>query len=159
MRRSVPAAGGRRSVTVSVRSIVSTLVAVLAIAAVVSFPDRMRAPYNEMRAVGTLRFLSKAQAVYRKHHGEYAPGIRELRQPIRGDAGPPAADLIPAEAFTASRADYNFIVAGGRQTFAIWALPVAFPKTGRRSFYTDETGVFRESWGPEPAHATSKELR
>jgi hypothetical protein len=38
------------------------------------------------------------------------------------------------------------------------ALP-ASPTSGRRSFYSDQTGTIRENWGAEPATAASPEVK
>jgi hypothetical protein len=34
-----------------------------------------------------------------------------------------------------------------------------YNSTGRRSFFSDQTMVIRENWGPEPATANSKEIK
>jgi len=36
---------------------------------------------------------------------------------------------------------------------------VAYGSSGSRSFYSDQSMVVRENYGPEPATAQSKELR
>jgi hypothetical protein len=39
------------------------------------------------------------------------------------------------------------------------ANPVAYGSSGSRSFYSDQSMVIRENYGPEPATVNSKELR
>ena len=39
------------------------------------------------------------------------------------------------------------------------AIPVAYGISGSRTFFSDQTMVIRENYGPEPATVNSKELR
>jgi hypothetical protein len=39
------------------------------------------------------------------------------------------------------------------------ANPVSYGNTGNRTFYSDQTMVIRENYGPEPATASSKEMK
>jgi hypothetical protein len=43
--------------------------------------------------------------------------------------------------------------------YTITAVPEVYNSTGRRSFYSDEAGVIRQNWAPEPATATSPEFK
>jgi hypothetical protein len=38
-------------------------------------------------------------------------------------------------------------------------VPKVYNSTGRRTFYSDQTLVIRENWGPEPATAQSPEIK
>jgi hypothetical protein len=50
---------------------------------------------------------------------------------------------------------YQFTLQGGPAVYTLSANPVTFGRTGRRTFYTNQTQVVRESQGPEPASAAS----
>jgi hypothetical protein len=54
---------------------------------------------------------------------------------------------------------YKFTVAAIAGGYTINATPVTYNSSGSRSFYSDQTMVVRENYGPEPATAQSKELR
>jgi hypothetical protein len=48
---------------------------------------------------------------------------------------------------------------GTQGGYVINANPIAYNSSGSRTFYSDQSMVIRENYGPEPATATSKELR
>lgn len=43
--------------------------------------------------------------------------------------------------------------------YEIRAWPAQFGVTGRRNFYSDQSGVIRQNWSAEPATAASPEIR
>jgi type IV pilus assembly protein PilA len=53
----------------------------------------------------------------------------------------------------------EFIVAATTGGYTINANPVSYNTSGSRSFYSDQSMVIHENYGPEPATAQSKELR
>ena len=60
----------------------------------------------------------------------------------------------------------QFVVPGYHLTFdqtpggyEIRAWPAQFGVTGRRNFYSDQSGVIRQNWSAEPATAASPEIR
>ena len=43
--------------------------------------------------------------------------------------------------------------------YTLTVTPESYNGSGRRSFFSDQTMVIRENWGPEPATASSKEIK
>ena len=95
---------------------------------------------NEGSALYTLRKIDTAEATYQDMHEKYGT-LEEL-----------AADhLITPDLSSGARNGYKFRVelsatessrTGG---FEVMGTPVAYPSTGRRSFYVDQTGVIRSA--------------
>ena len=54
---------------------------------------------------------------------------------------------------------YTFQMQGTPGGYTINVNPDAFGGTGRRSFYSDQSLVIRNNWGPEPATASSPEIK
>ena len=57
------------------------------------------------------------------------------------------------------RSGYVFQIHASPTGYTINAAPEVYNGTGRRNFYSDESGVIHENWGPEPATAASAEFR
>lgn len=112
------------------------------------YTSRVYAP--ETGALRNLQVINTAQVQYNSQFGRYAQLLAEL--------GPSAANLIPADLASGERQCYKFALTGTPQGYAIQAVPTVFGSTGSRTFYTDQSLVIRENYGPEPASATSKEV-
>jgi hypothetical protein len=54
---------------------------------------------------------------------------------------------------------YKFVLTGTPTGYTVNANPVTPGTTGRRTFYSDQTGIIRENWGQEPANQSSKEIK
>lgn len=117
--------------------------------------DRIRT--KELAAIRTIRAIQTAQAQYSSRFGWYATTLRELGPPTSGFAGQLAADLIPEDLAAGRKGGYRFSLHGGPQGYTIAAVPAADQSTGR-TFYSDQTLVIRQNWGPEPANAQSKAI-
>lgn len=114
---------------------------------------------NEMAAVRWIATIHTAQTQYFSQFGKYAGSLAELGSPASGKAGPTAADLIPGDLARGKKSGYVFAVSRSSTGYTVTARPEVFHSTGRRSFYSDQTVVLRQQWGPEPANASSKEVQ
>ena len=103
----------------------------------------------EVVAVMQLRNISEAEARAYVETGRYLPLV-ELRRMC--------PELISAELATGTRYGYKFKLNLNRFDYAVRARPL--PESGcRRSFYSDNSRVIRQSWGPALADGTSAVLR
>ncbi len=106
---------------------------------------RQRAPRNEMTAKGMLQLLGELEKIYKTEHGRYGT-LEEL------------------ESFQFSKAymensgyKFDLIISGDR--YEATATPVEYGKSGRLSFYTDQSGVVREGdHGGRSATVADKQL-
>jgi hypothetical protein len=111
-----------------------------------------------MAAIQQIRTLHQAQIQYYGQFGRYATSLTELGPPASGSAGPQASDLIPKSLADGRGTGYLFTVASNPSGYVINANPEQFGSSGRRTFYSDQSGVIRQNWGQEPATANSPEL-
>ncbi len=114
---------------------------------------------REMAARATLRNINTFEVQYQSQFGQYATSLTQLGPPAGAGAGEgaQAANLIPASLASGSTGGYNYALAPTPTGYAATAAPKVFDSTGRRSYYTDQTGVIRESSTQEPATANSPE--
>ncbi|MBI4904204.1 MAG: pilin, type IV [Acidobacteria bacterium] len=98
---------------------------------------------HEMAAIRSITHINTAQSEYLAAHGRYADNL---------------AALGFAELITGNRAGYQFRFETTPAGYTISASP-ASAKTGRRTFFSDQSFVLRENWGPEPATPQSKVLK
>lgn len=122
-----------------------TLLLLLAVGSCASL-NRHRAP-SEALALFSVHRLNQAQSSFHRTHRRYAQ-LQEL--------GPDGAALISAELTSGNHDGYIYRVAPSIHTYTVVALPENRQPPTIRSFFSDQTGVIRESYGPEPASATSK---
>jgi len=113
-----------------------------------------------MAAIRTLVSLNIAQTQYFSTYGRHATSLAELGPPPGGGtATASAADLIPTDLALGLRSGYKFTVAGSPQGYVVNAEPQIFNTTGRRSFFTDQSGVIREHTGMRPASVNDPEIK
>ena len=136
------------------------VVAILMIIGAVAVPRINTALVNakEMAATREIHNLIQAQTQYMSQFGRFATSLAELGPPPSGQPSPSGADLVSGEMAKGAKNGYQFILQGTQQGFTLNANPVAYPSTGRRTFYADQTGVIRENWAGEPANGASQEL-
>jgi hypothetical protein len=103
--------------------------------------------------------IQQAETQYQSQFGDYAPTLKELGPPANGAAGPASAKLIPPSLASGEKDGYLFSVGRTTEGFSINANPKVFGKNGRRTFYLDQDGIIHQNWGPEPATATSPEVK
>ena len=138
--------------------VIAIILIILSIALPQMSKSRMHA--QEMAAIAQIGTIQKAQVQYYSQFGQYASSLTQLGPPTSSGAaeGPQAAALIPASLANGSSNGYNFAIAQTPTGYAVTALPKAFNSTGRRTFYSDQTGIIRENWGQDPATPQSAEL-
>lgn len=126
----------------------------LLIIAAIAIPNLLRARMaaNEASSVGLLRVLNAAQIAYASTYPKgYAPDMAALGPPVAGaHADANRADLIDEVLATGRKSGYvfNYSVTGKDENglpnaYTITADPAEPGTTGRRHFFTDETGVIR----------------
>jgi hypothetical protein len=91
-----------------------------------------------------LSYFGQAQKQYRTEHGKYAT-MEEL-----------AGHIGPMNDFS-SRTGYKFELTVSSSGYRLTATPTEYGKTGRLSFYTDQSGIVRAGdHGGSPATASDK---
>jgi type II secretory pathway pseudopilin PulG len=138
---------------------------VIGIIAAIAIPGLLRARMtgNEASAIGALRAMSSAQAVWISTHNGRPALPSCLGDPASCGDNPSTRYLDPEIASLATRSGYEFgfvLRPGGEEQapadaggFAYWASPTTLGSTGNRRFCVDETGVVREygrdaAWTP-----------
>ena len=137
------------------------VIAIILIIVAIAAPrlDKARMHAQEMAAVRQIQTIHTAQTQYYSQYGRYAVNLNELGPPTSGQPGPAAADLIPGDLAKGDKSGYKFTMQGGPQGYALNVNPQVYNSTGRRSFYSDQTMIIRENWGPDPATPQSPELK
>lgn len=121
--------------------------------------NKMQMEAKEMAAVAALRTVNQTEVQYQSQFGTFASSLTQLGPPSSGGTDSAAsAGLISSQLAAGSTNGYTVNVTQTQQGYAATAVPVTFGTTGRRTFYTDQTGVIRQNWGPEPATAASLEV-
>lgn len=130
--------------------VVAIIFVILAIILPNAGAARMQA--NELAAIRMIGTLHTAQTQYLSQFGRPAPSL--------ADPGPPpaGAELIPGDLTRGKKSGYTFQIQGTPNGYTLTVLPEQHGGTGRRSFFSDQTMVVRENWGPEPATVSSKEV-
>jgi prepilin-type N-terminal cleavage/methylation domain-containing protein len=137
--------------------VIAIILIILGIALPQMSKSRMHA--QEMAAVAALRTINQVQVQYQSEFGQYATSLTQLGPPASGGTeGQAAAGLIPAALANGSNNGYNFTLTQSPSGYAVSAVPKTYGSTGRRTFFTDQTGIIRENLGQEPATANSPEM-
>lgn len=138
--------------------VIAIILIILSIALPQMSKSRMHA--QEMAAIAEVGTIQKAQVQYYSQFGQYATTLTQLGPPSSTGAaeGPQAAGLIPASLANGSGSGFTFTLSQTPTGYALTAVPKAFGSTGRRTFYSDQTGIIRENWGQDPATQQSAEL-
>jgi type IV pilus assembly protein PilA len=138
--------------------VIAIILIILSIALPQMSKSRMHA--QEMAAIAEIGTIQKAQVQYYSQFGQYATALTQLGPPASSGAaeGPQAAGLIPASLANGSGSGFTFTLTATPTGYALTAVPKAFGSTGRRTFFSDQTGIIRENWGQDPATQQSAEL-
>ena len=129
---------------------VAVLVAILLVIAAIAIPNLLHSNLssNESSALGSLRTLNSACASYAMLYGGYPRDLANLGPGNPTHSG--AADLIDPVLASGTKNGYVFRYAAGATgvsgnvlSYSITANPVTPGTTGRRSFFTDQSGVIR----------------
>ncbi len=139
--------------------VIAIILIILAVALPQMSKSRMHA--QEMAAVATVRTINTMQAQYYTEFGHYATSIGQLGPPSSSGAqeGPDAAGLIPANLASGSTGGYNYAVAQTPTGYSLTAVPKTFGGTGKRTFYSDESGIIRQNFGQDPATPNSPPIQ
>lgn len=114
--------------------VVVAIMMTLAAVATISYKEsQLRA--RETAAIQHIQTLQKAQTQYYAVYRRYAVQIADL-----GTDG-----LIPEHLASGTLGGYQFVIDGDEGTFRVHARPKPFETAGKRSFYTDETLVIRQT--------------
>jgi type IV pilus assembly protein PilA len=137
------------------------VIAIILIIITIALPrlSRARMYSQETASIGALRTLHTAQVQYYSQYGKYAASLTELGPPASGAASPAAADLIGNDLSGGDKSGYKFTLVGNQGGYVINANPVVFNSSGSRTFYSDQSMVIRQNYGPEPATANSPEMK
>ncbi len=114
---------------------------------------------QETAALRAVTTIHTAQAQYQSQYGKFAPTLLNLAAPTSGFPTASAAGLIGPDLASGERSGYRYNLMPTEEGYVLTARPVAFNSTGRRSFYSDETLVLRQSSTPDPATAASPEVQ
>jgi type IV pilus assembly protein PilA len=125
-------------------------VAILLVIAAIAIPSLLHSNLssNESSAAGSLRTLNSACASYAMLYGGYPRSLANLGPGNPAHSG--AADLIDSVLASGRKDGYVFVytpgatgVSGNVLSYGVTASPVTPGSTGRRSFFTDQSGVIR----------------
>lgn len=153
--------GGRGLAIAGIAAGVTSLLASAVILTTIVIPRlaAARAHAYELSAIQQISTLHMAQAQYNAQFGRYASNLKELGPASTEAPGPAAADLIPSSLAGGVLGGYRFGLVGNPTGYTIHADPLVYPRTGRRTFFSDQTMMVRENWGPDPASDQSPEIR
>ena len=139
------------------------VIAIILVILSIALPQmgKARMHSQEMAAIAEVRTINQAEVQYQSQFGQYATALSQLGPPTTAGAaeGPQNASLIPGNLASGSASGYNFTVTQTANGYAVTAVPKNFGSTGRRTFYSDQSGVTHQNWGQDPATATSPELK
>ena len=138
--------------------IVIAIILIIITIAVPKYQQTMRFT-RETAAIAAIKTIHQMEVQYQSQYGRYATSLTELGPPSGSSAPTPAsADLIPGDLALGLKQGYKFTLTGNQGGYVINANPVNYPTDGSRTFYSDQSMVVRENFGPEPATASSPEL-
>jgi type IV pilus assembly protein PilA len=139
------------------------VIAIILIILTIAVPQMNKAQMNarEMAAIAEISTINKAEVQYYSQFNQFATTLAQLGPPASGGGaeGPQSSGLIPPGLSTGISGGYNFTLGQSAQGYTLSAVPKVFGSTGRRTFFTDQSGITRQNWGQDPATANSPELR
>jgi type IV pilus assembly protein PilA len=112
---------------------------------------------RETAAIKAIQTIHQMEVQYQSQYGHFATSLAELGPPPSGAPSPAAADLIGNDLAQGEKQGYKFTLTGNQAGYTINANPVSYGSSGSRTFFSDQTMVLRQNYGPEPATANSKE--
>jgi hypothetical protein len=158
------------------------VIPIIFIAAIAISMSHERVPANEAAAVGALRSVNTAAIIYAAtFENGFPSSLDVLAEGTAGDSTCNHAAMLHPSLTSGSKYGYVFTyspqfpdgatapvispkaaakgcTSGGASGYTLTADPVRRGKTGRRSFYTDQSGVIRFSGNGESATANSPPL-
>ena len=113
---------------------------------------------KETAAIKAIQTIHQMEVQYQSQYGRYAVSLAELGPPASGAPSPASADLIGNDLAQGIKQGYKFTLTGNQGGYVIIAMPEVYGSSGSRTFYSDQTMVIRQNYGPEPATVNSKEI-
>jgi len=113
---------------------------------------------KETAAIKAIQTIHQMEVQFQSQYGRYAVSLTELGTPASGAPSPASADLIGNDLAQGTKQGYKFTLTGNQGGYVIIAIPEVYGSSGSRTFYSDQTMVIRQNYGPEPATVNSKEL-
>jgi prepilin-type N-terminal cleavage/methylation domain-containing protein len=137
------------------------VIAIILIIITIAVPkyNRTQMYMRETAAIKAMQTIHQVQVQYQSQYGKFASSLAELGPPASGAPGPASADLIGNDLAGGVKQGYKFTLTAVPGGYQINANPETYGSSGSRAFYSDQTMVIRENYGPEPATVNSKELR
>ena len=137
------------------------VIAIILIIITIALPrlTRARMYTQEVAALAAIRTIHTAQTQYYSQFNRYATSLAELGPPASGSANASAADMIGNDLANGVKQGYVFTVTGNQGGYIVQAMPQVFNTGGSRTFYSDQTMVVHEHYGPEPATAQDPESK
>lgn len=137
------------------------VIAIILIIAAMALPklNKARMTAFEAGAIKSITTIHTAQTQYYSQFGRYAKTLTELGPPSSGNPGAASADLLPQDLSLGLKGGYKFRMQVTETGYTVNAEPDAFNNTGSRTFYSDQALTIRNNYGPEPATATSPEIK
>jgi type II secretory pathway pseudopilin PulG len=120
---------------------------------------RARMYTQEVAALAAIRTIHTAETEYYSQFSRYATSLAELGPPASGSANASAADMIGNDLANGKKQGYVFTVTGNQGGYVVSAVPAVFNTDGSRTFYSDQSMVVHEHYGPEPATAQDPESK
>ncbi len=112
----------------------------------------------EASAIGSLRTLNTALVTYAATYPDV--GFAKDLAALGGNGGDAnGAGLIDSVLASGEKSGYRFELHSSGATYEIVARPIRFGETGKRNFFTDETGVIRFTSEDRPATAADRPLQ
>jgi type IV pilus assembly protein PilA len=120
------------------------VIAIVLVMLVIAIPNvaaaRMQA--NELAAIKMIGTIHTAQVQHLSQFGKLATALSELGPP------PAGAELLPGDLAIGKKSGYLFQLQRTPAGYSVTAIPESHNSTGRRTFYSDQTMVIRESADP-----------
>jgi type IV pilus assembly protein PilA len=137
------------------------VIAIILIIITIALPrlSRARMYTQETAAIAAIRVIHTAQVTYYSQFNKYATSLAELGPPASGSANASAADMIGNDLSNGLKQGYRFTVTGNQGGYIISAVPETFNTSGSRTFYSDQSMVVHEHYGPEPATPQDPEMK
>src|SRR5690348_1474460 len=139
----------RRGFTLIELLIVISIILVILAIAVPKMNTQMQGA-REMAVIREIGSIHQAETQYQSQFGKFATSLSQLGPPISGADGPEAANIIPKVLSDGKKNGYTYSLSATPSGYAVTAVPDSFGNSGRRTFYSDQTLVIRNNWGPEP---------
>ena len=126
--------------------VVVAILLILAAIAIPSFLDsKIRA--NEAYAVSSLRQIGTAQSTYSLTYPDvgYATSLAHLGpgSPTSSTAAGLIDDVLGCPGSACNKSGYTFILSTGPGAYTVTSTPVSLGTSGRRSFFSDNSGIIR----------------